>query len=134
MHAGPQNPGRRPLCRAGMAALLALTGWTGAAWSAPVTFNTALPVAEGEFVFREQFVLDQSGDDPSGADRERTAWAGVWVLGYGVNSDLTLFGIVPYVDKRLELTEGAAGRIIHLSDGRIAKDEVVATKRERALP
>ncbi len=93
-----------------MVALLGLTGWTGAAWSAPVTFNTALPVAEGEFVFRGQFVLDQSGDDPSGADRERTAWAGVSVLGYGVNSDLTLFGVVPYVDKRLELTEGGARR------------------------
>ncbi len=117
-----------------MAALLALTGWAGAAWSAPVTFNTALPVAKGEFVFREQFVLDQSGDDPSGADRDRTAWAAVSVLGYGVNGDLALFGVVPYVDKRLELTEGAAGRVIHMSDGRIAKDEVVDTKRERAIP
>ncbi len=67
------------------AALSAVLAWTGAAWSAPVTFNTALPVAKGEFVFREQFVLDQSGDDPSGADRDRTAWAAVSVLGYGVN-------------------------------------------------
>ncbi len=93
-----------------MVALLALTGWAGAAWSAPVTFNTALPVAKGEFVFREQFVLDQSGDDPSDADRDRTAWAAVSVLGYGVNGDLALFGVVPYVDKRRELTEGGSRR------------------------
>ena len=84
--------------------------WTGTAMSAPMTFNTALPVAEGEFVFREQLVLDQSGDDPSGADRDRTAWSAVSVLGYGVNSDLALFGVVPYVDKRLELISGGARR------------------------
>ena len=51
------------------------TGPVSLAPAAPQTFNTALPVAQGEFVFREQFVLDQSGDDPSAADRDRTAWA-----------------------------------------------------------
>ncbi len=45
----------------------------GPAFAAPLTFNTALPVAEDEFVFRGQVVLEQSGDDPSGADRDRTA-------------------------------------------------------------
>ena len=78
--------------------------------SAPETFNTALPVAKGEFVFREQLVLEQSGDDPSGADRDRTAWSAVSVLGYGVNADLALFGVVPYVDKRLEVIEDGARR------------------------
>ncbi len=92
------------------AALSAVLAWTAAAWSAPITFNTALPVAKGEFVFREQFVLDQSGDDPSGADRDRTAWAAVSVLGYGVNSDLALFGVVPYVDRSLDMTVGGSRR------------------------
>lgn len=106
----------RPLWRTGGVFLLALFAWTGTAWSAPNTFNTALPVAEGEFVFREQFVLDQSGDDPSGADRDRTAWAFVSVLGYGVNSDLAVFGVVPYVNKRLELTNNG-GRRTRRADG-----------------
>ena len=74
--------------------------------AAPQTFNTALPVAQGEFVFREQIILDQSGDDPSGADRDRTAWALVSVLGYGGTPELALFGVVPYVDKTLKLTDG----------------------------
>ena len=87
-----------------------LFGGVGPAWSAPQTFNTALPVAEGEFVFREQFVLDQSGDDPSGTNRDRTVMSAVSVLGYGVNRNLALFGVVPYVDKRLELTESGARR------------------------
>ena len=76
----------------------------GAAWSAPITFNTALPVAEDEFIFRQQFVFDRSGDDPSGADRDREVFAAVSVLGYGVTSDLAIFGVLPYVDKSLEIT------------------------------
>ena len=92
-----------------LACILA-TSWAAAARAAPESFNTALPVAEGEFVFREQFILDQSGDDPSGADRDRTAWALVSVLGYGATSDLALFGVVPYVDRSLDITQGGARR------------------------
>jgi len=80
------------------------------AQAAPQTFNTALPVAKGEFIFRQQVVLDQSGDDPSGADRDRTAWALVSVLGYGVTPELALFGVVPYVHKNLKVTDGGGRR------------------------
>ena len=97
-------------------ALLAIGGGPAALRAAPQTFNTALPVGTGEFIFREQFVLDQSGDDPSAASRNRTAWAAVSVLGYGIDQDLAVFGVLPYVDKTLELTvagkrrtRGAAG-------------------------
>jgi len=76
----------------------------GSVAAAPVTFNTALPVAAEEFVFREQFVLDQSGHDPSALARDRQVLSGVSVLGYGITSDLALFGVVPYVNKRLELS------------------------------
>lgn len=93
-----------------LACILATSWAAAAARAAPESFNTALPVAEGEFVFREQFILDQSGDDPSGADRDRTAWVLVSVLGYGANSDLALFGVVPYVDRSLDITQGSARR------------------------
>jgi len=72
--------------------------------AAPITFNTALPVASGEFIFREQFVLDQSGHDPSALSRDRLAIAAVSVLGYGITSKLALFGVVPYVNTRLKVT------------------------------
>ncbi len=88
------------------AAAIALLAAPGMAWSAPLTSNTALPVAKGEFVFRQQFVFDQSGDDPSGAGRDREAFAVVSALGYGVNRNLAVFGVLPYVDKRLGLTVG----------------------------
>ena len=82
----------------------------GTGWGAPQTFNTALPVGTGEFVFRGQFVLDQSGDDPSGADRDRTAWALVSVLGYGITRDIAVFGALPTVDKSLNVNVGASRR------------------------
>ena len=96
---------KRGLASIYLAGLLAI-GWGASAQAAPLSFNTALPVAQGEFVFREQFILDQSGDDPSGADRDRTAWALLSVLGYGVTPDLALFGVFPYIDKNLELIQG----------------------------
>jgi len=89
--------------------LLTLFG-SGEGWSAPMTFNTALPVAEDEFIFREQFVFDQSGDDPSGADRDREVFSAVSVLGYGITSDWAIFGVLPYVDKSLELTQSGVQR------------------------
>lgn len=95
---------------AGCLAGLLAAGWGGPAMAAPQTFNTALPVAQGEFVFREQFVLEQSGDDPGEADRDRTAWALVSVLGYGATADLAFFGIVPYVDRSLESDQGGVRR------------------------
>ena len=55
----------------GAGAAIAVLSSAGTVWSAPITFNTALPVAEGEFVVREQFVLEQSDDDPSSADPGR---------------------------------------------------------------
>lgn len=38
--------------------------------AAPITFNTALPAAKGEFINREQVVLVRSGSDPSSLQRD----------------------------------------------------------------
>ena len=99
-----------------MFVFLALLAQAGVAWSAPITFNTALPVAESEFVAREQLVVNQSGKDPGNLVRDRTAWAAISVLGYGVTGDLALFGIVPFVNKDLKLTTGN-GRLTRQADG-----------------
>lgn len=80
--------------------------WTSQVLSAPITFNTALPVTKGVFIAREQLVVNQSGDDPSGADRDRTEVAAVSVLGYGVTGRWALFGVLPYRDIDLDLTTG----------------------------
>ena len=79
--------------------------------AAPITFNTALPVAKGEFVFREQLIISQSGDDPSGANRDRTETAAVTALGYGINRQWAVFGILPY--RSISLDRDAAGQRIN---------------------
>lgn len=74
--------------------------------AAPITFNTALPVAKGQFLIREQLIVNQSGDDPSGANRNRTETAAVTALGYGINRRWAVFGIIPYRDIDLNLDSG----------------------------
>lgn len=83
---------------------------------APITFNTALPVARGHSVFRGEFVRSSSGDDPSGAGKELDATGAVFVLGYGVSPDLAVFAVIPYFDRRLEADQGGV-RTSHGADG-----------------
>lgn len=76
------------------------------AWSAPITFNTALPVREGGYVLSEQFVFMKNADDPTPARRDMEATGLVSVLGYGVTRDFALFGMLPFFDKRLDMQTG----------------------------
>ena len=89
-----------------LAVVLAAFMWANAAWCAPITFNTALPVARGNFVLREQLLLTRLGDDPSGANREVEVLGAVSALGYGVTQNFALFGVLPYLDKTLRLDMG----------------------------
>ncbi|VAW60950.1 hypothetical protein MNBD_GAMMA10-251 [hydrothermal vent metagenome] len=68
---------------------------SAAIFSAPITFNTALPVAKGEYLARQQLIVNQSGKDQSPLARNRKSKTAVSVLGYGLNSKLALFGILP---------------------------------------
>lgn len=77
--------------------------------AAPLTFNTALPVARGEYVFRELFVYLRSGNDPSSFNRRREAFGFTLVFGYGIRGDLAAFLAVPLAHNLLAL-DGAAGR------------------------
>lgn len=84
--------------------LSTLCVWAGAAWGAPITFNTALPVHEGGYVLREQFIFKKIADDPSSAQRDMRVSGVMSVLGYGVTPDFALFGMLPWFDKRLDMT------------------------------
>jgi len=75
----------------------------GAAAS-PITFNTALPVHEGGFLFRGQGVYMSLHDDPSALGRKMDVWAVPSVLVYGATSKLALIGVIPWVDKDLRVT------------------------------
>lgn len=94
----------RRLCWLGYTMVAVQLAMTETSHAAPQTFNTALPVAKGHFVFREQFLYRKASDDPSGGDRNLDVLGGISVLGYGITGDLALFGVLPYLDKNLDLT------------------------------
>jgi len=87
-------------------AFLILWGWSAVVWSAPITFNTALPVSEDGWILREQFVYMKIADDPTPARRDMRVSGVMSVLGYGVTRDFALFGVLPYFDKRLDMRVG----------------------------
>ena len=104
MNAGTRNARRHVTGWAAALVLLAVMQPAGTARAAPQTFNTALPVAKGEFIFREQFLYKRATDDPSAADRKVSVLGGISVLGYGVTGDLAVFAVLPYLDKELKVT------------------------------
>lgn len=99
-------------------AWLGLLGlWAAPAPAAPQTFNTALPVAEGEFVLREQLLWLEATGDPGPADRELRVFGTISVLGFGIDSKLAVFGMLPYLDKKLQLESPADGRVTRDTTG-----------------
>jgi hypothetical protein len=85
--------------------------------AAPQTFNTALPVAEDEFIFREQLFFRSVGDDVSAADREIEVLGSVSVLGYGISSNFAAFIVLPYLDKEMRVTTIGGQRVTRKTDG-----------------
>lgn len=70
--------------------------------AAPLTFNTALPVSQNEFIIREQFIVNKSSNDPSGLGRDRIESNITSTLVYGITPDFALFTTVVFTDRRLE--------------------------------
>ena len=59
--------------------------------AAPITFNTALPVSDGEVILREQFVFTNA----SGSDVDVDAFTALTVGGYGITPKWSVFGVLP---------------------------------------
>jgi hypothetical protein len=86
------------------------------AHAGPITSNTALPVHDGELIFREQAIWARSTGDPTPAARELDAIAAPSVLVYGVDADLMLMGVLPFLYKRIAVTTGG-GRVTRHTTG-----------------
>lgn len=95
---------------AGLIGIMVLATGASRSEAAPITFNTALAVGEGEFIVRGQAILRRSSEDPGPMDRDLRVLTVPSVLVYGATRNLTFFGIVPYLDKTLDLTT-SAGRV-----------------------
>lgn len=95
------------------------------ATAGPITFNTALPVAKGQWLIREQYIQRHRDDDTAVPDRNVHVDALGNVLAYGVDSKLTLFAVAPwFLDKTLEATT-PMGRV-HRGDAGIGDTRLFA--------
>jgi len=96
--------------------------FAGIATAGPITFNSALPVSEGVGILRSQVKLVRKTGDATSQNRIVTVTVAPLVLAYGVSSKLALFGILPYVNKRMDITMGAMRvhrRTQGLGDGKL---------------
>ena len=84
--------------------------------AAPITFNTALPVAKDGFIVREQLLRRSFEGDSGPANRDLEVNGLVSVLGYGVTPKLAVFAALPYLDKTLKVTDNGE-RIERSSEG-----------------
>jgi len=97
---------KRDLLAIGLVA--SLIGLAVPAQAGPITFNSALPVADGLGILRSQVKLTRKSGDTTSAGRVLNVTAAPVVLVYGASPKLALFGVLPYVDKRLDVTMGGA--------------------------
>ena len=79
---------------------------SGSPQAAPITFNTALPVSQGEIIFRELATVGRASDDAGGLDRKMTVVTANSVVVYGVTPDLAFFAILPVTFRVLETPAG----------------------------
>lgn len=85
--------------------------WSTSSTAASLTFNTALPISKDEWILREQLIWMQSSNDPTSMQRTMKVSGLMSMLGYGVSRDFTVFGVLPYLDKRLNMNiDGATVR------------------------
>lgn len=70
---------------------------------AQITTNNALPVGKDKGIFRAQYKIIRATGDPSPMDRELLVQAFPVVGVYGITSRLSVFGVVPLLDKSLTL-------------------------------
>jgi len=66
--------------------------------AAPITFNSALPVSQDEWLVRSLITIDERSSTINGSEAERTQLSLVSVLGYGINANWSTFGVLPLRD------------------------------------
>jgi hypothetical protein len=110
-----QTVATRAACLAGIAAVVV---WftTGVAYAGPITFLTALPVAQSQAVLRVQYFFIRASDDPTPAGRDLAVHAVPLAVAIGVTPRLAIFGIVPFAHTSMAL-DTPAGRISRDSAG-----------------
>lgn len=84
--------------------------------SVPINNNTALTIAKGEILIREQLRFAKLRRDPSPLNRTINIFSLPSVLLYGITQKLAIFGIYPLLQKKLRL-DTPEGRITRKTTG-----------------
>jgi len=87
----------------GITITLALVAAAGRVDAGPITFLTALPVAKSQAVVRGQYLFIRASGDPTPANQDLTVNAFPVAVAVGVTSKLALFGVVPVVNKSVDV-------------------------------
>src|SRR5260370_31533241 len=82
----------------------------------PITSNTALPVHDGELIFREQLMWMRSTGDRGPTQMNLNVVVAPTVLYYGVNADFTLLAVLPFLHKQVAVTT-PSGRLTRSTNG-----------------
>lgn len=88
--------------------LIAVAGTPSVLRAAGINTNVALPVRKGGFVYRTQVRYLRASDDPAPLDRSIEAYTLPNVLVYGATRRTTLFGVLPYVSRSIEMTQSGS--------------------------
>lgn len=72
-------------------------------FAVPITFNSALPVSQSEWIVRGLITIDQRSSSVNDSEVEREELSLVSVLGYGISSKWSVFGVLPIRDVSLSL-------------------------------
>jgi len=82
------------LLRSQRLSLALLLIYSGSVLAAPISFNGALPVSQGERIVRGLVTLaDSDSSNPENIERQQLSL--VSVLGYGITAKWSVFGVVP---------------------------------------
>ena len=69
--------------------------YSAAVSAAPISFNSALPVSQGERIVRALVNIDRQSASSDEEQVERDQQSLVSVLGYGINAKWSVFGVIP---------------------------------------
>ena len=119
------------------AALLVLL-WSEPALAQGINTNVALPVAEGEGIFRSQLRARWATDDPTPADREVATLVAPQTLVYGATPRMTAFATLPILARRRDevlssssRTTPAMGDVVLLSRYTVLLDDYAPLSTRR---
>ncbi len=102
-----------------LAAAVLCVVYASATWAQGINTNVALPVSEGELIWRSQLRYGRATDDPSPLDREVDRLVAPQTLVFGASQRLSVFATLPILAREKLETGGDTDRDSAIGDLRL---------------